>query len=90
MTVDELWQKSLQNIKPLVPLKDFAAWVAVLKVEELEEGKLQVVAYNNLVYSFVKKKFFMLLSQELHKLAPEQEIILCLQNDKNACKILFV
>lgn len=84
MTVDDLWQNCLQNIKPLVPLKDFVAWIAVLKLQSVSEEKFQLVAHNNLVYSFVKKKFLNVILQEFLKLAPDCTVVLALQNDKGS------
>jgi chromosomal replication initiator protein len=83
MVVNDLWQSCLHNIKPLVPLKDYVAWISVLKIDDTDDNRLKLVAHNSLVYSFVKKKFWSLIQQEFAKIAPECEILLFLQNDKN-------
>jgi chromosomal replication initiator protein len=84
MVIDDLWQNCLQNIKPLIPLKDFVAWISVLKIGDSEQNKLRLVAHNSLVYSFVKKKFWSLIQQEFAKISSDYEILLVLQNDKQS------
>ena len=70
MTTEEIWEKTLQDIKTEVSMGNFTSFFKTSEVIEIQDSTVKIATLSTVVADFLDKKFSSLLKETMSKYTP--------------------